>query len=95
MTGSKGGKKLRRCKPHGTKPNKVKRGNLYKKNGPRNRAYWDLTLVDGRPAYIPRTYNVGYYIPADPQGYRPTERLRKMISVQEKLKEQYERLHRS
>lgn len=35
--GNKGGKKLRRCKPHGSKPNKVKRGALHKKNGPKTR----------------------------------------------------------
>ena len=34
-----GGKKLRRCRPHLTPPEqrKVKRGPLYKKNGPKSR----------------------------------------------------------
>lgn len=47
-SGNKGGKKLRRSKPHGSKPNKVKRGPLYKKNGPKTR----VTIYEPIPGLV-------------------------------------------
>ena len=51
MTAKAGGKKLRRCRPHKFENNKVKRGPLYKRNGPDSRL----------PTYEPIPSLVAYY----------------------------------
>jgi len=51
MRGTAGGKKLRRCKPHKFAIHKVKKGPLYKRNGPKSRL----------PIYEPIPALVAYY----------------------------------
>ena len=51
MRGTAGGKKLRRCKPHKFAIHKVKKGPLYKRNGPKSRL----------PTYEPIPSLVAYY----------------------------------
>ena len=51
MTAKAGGKKLRRCKPHKFETHKVKKGPLYKRNGPKYRL----------PTYEPIPSLVAYY----------------------------------